>query len=98
MGKEPILEVFLTVLSISLHPVIKAFGNFIYVISLTLSTTSQKRYVRKISGFDCIVVTRPLFLRLEFPAFLMFFTLCQYICRNLNNLKFGQDVLYLYLY
>ena len=52
-------------LYVSLHPVIKIFLNFIYMMSLTLSSTSGKTHVREKSGSGFIVGTRPLFLRLS---------------------------------
>ena len=60
-------------------------------ISYTLSNTKWMPNVQEKFGFDCIVGTSPYFWDL-------FSTICQYWCNNLNNLKFGQDILYLQLF
>ena len=51
-------EIFWCFLSISQHPVIETFWNFIYIISSTLSKTSRKQHVQEKSGSGCSVIFR----------------------------------------
>ena len=44
-GKKPTLGAFLMFLSLALHPVIKIFWNFIYIISSTLFNNLRKLHV-----------------------------------------------------
>ena len=63
--KKPCSELFSRFLSIYLDPVIKMFWIFTFKQSSTLSNTLWKLHIWGKSDFGCLLVTRPLFVRLN---------------------------------